>query len=252
MKKVIPTTWLKAITTLYFLMIIIFTSNAQQGNWEIGIGLRPLNLKDEPYTLMLKKHISPRVGLRFGLSAMYNSSSEHFRYIHPYYDTLYSFFIKYTLVDTKLYTSTWFGLQYQIGRKNSNSRFFWYGASDAFIKYRWEYPHLQKGVDYINSTLRPGDYIVATTYDQRKTLAVGFRQSFGVQYFLNSSFSVATEAGFYYETSFTKTTNFLFGALNSPSIGGLGFIVGPSSPRNDEDFQLGFSPVMQFSFNYHF
>ena len=252
MQKLSKKTGLLASYILVLLISNPFTTQAQQSNWEIGIGLRPLNLKDEPYTIMLKKHISPRVGIRFGLSAMYNSSSEHFRYIHPYYDTLYSFFIKYTLVDTKLYTSTWFGLQYQIGRKNSNSRLFWYGASDAFLKYRWEYPHLQKGVDYINSTLRPGDYIVATTYDQRKTLAVGFRQSFGVQYFLNSSFSIATEAGFYYETSFTKTTNFLFGALDSPSIGGLGFIAGGSSPRNDRDFQLGFSPLMQFSFNYHF
>lgn len=252
MKKVIPTTWLKAITILYFLLISLFTSIAQQSNWEIGIGLRPLNLKDEPYTIMLKKHISPRVGLRFGLSGMYNSSSQHFTYIHPYYDTIHSFYYKYTLVDTKLYASTWLGIQYQIGQKNSNSRLFWYGASDGFVKYRLEHPDIPDGVHFLNRKLRLGDYILVTTYDQRRTFALGFRQSLGVRYFLNSSFSVATEAGAYYETSFTKTTNFLFAGLHAESIGGDGVIAGAYAPRNYQDFQLGFSPVMQVSFNYHF
>lgn len=252
MQKLSKKTGLLAYYILFLLISNPFTAQAQQSKWELGIGLRPLDLEDEPYTIMLKKHISPRVGLRFGFSGMYKSSSEHFFYIHPYYNSLYSFSYEYTLIEHKIHASTWVGLQYQIGRKNSNSKFFWYGASDVFFKYRLEYPYVPKGVRYLNFDLRPGDYVVALDADQRRTLGVGFRQSCGVRYFLNGSFSVSTEASFYYEISHTKKVNLLFAGIRNESIGGTGFIGGLSAPMYDKDFRLGFSPVMQVSFNYHF
>jgi hypothetical protein len=251
MKKVIPTTWLKAITTLHFLMIIIFTSSAQESNWEIGIGLRPLNLKDEPYTIMLKKHISPRVGLRFGFSGMHSSNSEHFEYTHPYFDTIHSFSYRYTLIETRMYLSTSVGVQYRVGKRNPNSRFFGYGASDAYVKYHLEKPDIPNGVYFPIIMMRPGDYIVAADYDQRKTLVVGGRQSVGFQYFLNNTFSVSVEGGFFYEASFSKVNHFLFAGLYDETIEN-GIIAGPGTLRKYKDFQLGFSPVMQLSFNYHF
>jgi hypothetical protein len=251
MKKVTPKTSLKAITTLYFLLITLFTSSAQQGNWEIGIGLRPLNLKDEPYTIILKKHLSSKIGLRFGLSGMYSSSSEHFEYTHPYFDTIHSFSYRYTLIDTKMYLSTSLGIQYRIGKRNPNSRFFWYGASDAYVKYHLEKPDVPDGVYFPIVMMRLGDYIVAADYDQRKTLAVGGRQGLGLQYFINTIFSVSLEGGFFYQASFSKVNHFLFAGLHNETVGN-GIIAGPGTMREYEDFQLGFSPVMQLAFNYHF
>ena len=122
MKKVIPTTWLKAITTLYFLMIIIFTSSAQQGNWEIGIGLRPLNLKYEPYSLNAKWHFNNRFALRFGLGAIYNEQDEFNSYQYFYYrisDTTHKFAYEYTQVEKNFYANFFVGIQYWVTRKLS-------------------------------------------------------------------------------------------------------------------------------------
>lgn len=245
MKKVISTTGLKAIPTLCFLLITVFTSNAQQGDWELGVGLRPLNLKDEPYAIILKKHLSPRVGLRFGMSGMYRSRSEHFGYDHLYNDTIHSFSYKYNLMNKDLYVSTSMGIQYRFGKKNPNARFIWYGTSDFYFKYRLEKPDL--GRIYFTSTiLRPGDFFIAADFNQRKSIITGVRQGVGIQYFLDNFLSVSLEGGFFYEASFSKETQFVYAQSSE------GYHVLRSALRNYKDFQLGFSPIMLLSFNYHF
>jgi len=259
MKKVIPMTWLKAITTLYFLMISLFTSSAQQGNWEIGIGLRPLNLKDEPYSLNAKWHFTNRFALRLGLGVLYNEHDEFITYQHPYlaiYDTIHKFAYEYTRVEKNFYTNFFVGVQY-LGTKNLGRPhdFDWYLMSDFLLKYRREEIDLPKGIYHPGYTvLRRGEIFTTAVYGTNKDFIIGLRQGIGIQYWVNRNLSIVLESGAYYAKVFSTEQKYTFGKgrTEPPYEDGTPFTSTMYAPQKSKDYQWGISPVMFLSFNHHF
>jgi len=261
MKKVIPTTWLKAIITLYFLLITLFTSSAQQGNWEIGIGLRPLNLKDEPYNLSVKKRFSSNFTLRLGLGVLYNEHSEFISYTHPYIvisDTTHMFSYEYTKVEKKLYANFFVGVQY-LGTKFKNldrpHDFDWYVMSDFLLKYRREEIDLPKGIYYPGySSLRRGELFTTAVFGTNKDFIIGLRQGIGIQYWVNRNLSIVLESGAYYAKVFSSVQKYTYetGRTEPPHEDGTPFGFTTYVPQKSKNDQWGISPVMFLSFNHHF
>jgi len=261
MKKVIPMTWLKAITTLYFLLISLFTSSAQQGNWEIGIGLRPLNLRDEPYSLNAKWHFTNRFALRLGLGVLYNEHDEFVSYLHPYYvidDTTHKFAYEYTKVEKNFYANFFVGVQY-LGTKIKNlgkpHDLDWYVMSDFFLKYRREEIDLPEGIYYPGYTiLRRGELFTTAVFGTNKDFIIGIRQGIGIQYWVNRSLTITLEGGGHYAKVFSSAQKNTFetGRTEPPYEDGTSFGSARYAIQKSKDYQWGINPVMFLSFNYHF
>lgn len=255
MKKVIPTTWLKAITTLHFLMIIIFTSSAQESNWEIGIGLRPLNLEDDPYSLILKRHFTPHFALRFGLGGGYREKSSFVEYLHPYVDTIHQFTYQYTRVDKNFYISSFLGIQY-FGSTHLNtskqSFFDWYLFSDLMLSYKMQKAEIPDGIFYLKPLLRPGDDFFIVDLDNRKEMIVGIRQGIGIKYILDRNTIIGIEAGANYELANANVNKMDFHASREgveESFTSSTTIYALQKARN---YRWGFSPVTLISVHHSF
>ena len=242
------------------LLVITFTvpSFAQYGKWEVGVGLRPLNLKDEPYNFILKKHLSSRIALRFGAGVIYNekSSAHYFFRTYFYPDTIHRLAYEYNQVNKNLYASSFLGIQYgqkfdgSFARKHS---FYFYGATDFIFKYEMEkaeIPYLSFFL--IQPVLKPSEYYVVANLGQTKALSLGVRQSIGFQFFLSNSISLSIEGSFqYFATSLRKNENYSWiQHINNDQPGAIGFTI--LAPRKDHVYQFNMSPLTFLTISHHF
>lgn len=255
MKKVTATTWLKAISMLYFLLITIFTSNAQQRNWELGIGLRPMNLEDDPYSLILKQHVTPHFAWRLGVGGGYSEKSRFVEYWYSYLDPAYHFTYEYTRVDKKFYVGSFLGVQY-LGFKHmdvSKQSFFdWYLLSDLTIKYHMQKTELPNGIFYNRLSLQEGDRFFIVELDNKKEMILGIRQGLGIKYTLSRNTTVNIEAGAHYEwvsAKVNKNDFHVFREWNEENNSISSTIYAVRKTRN---YRWGFSPVTLISLHHRF
>jgi hypothetical protein len=250
----------KGIYACVFLIFTTTLSFSQNSQWEFGVGLRPLTLKDEPYSLILKRHLSRHTALRFGASVIFTKQNERYADDVHFADTPYMFRYDYELIDRKFFGTAFIGFQY--GKRKNN--FYWYGATDFSFKYKIDGKRFPNE-DYIiwgsdsrapQPILRLGELIEWTNFDDVKTISYGIRQSFGFQYFVNQSVSVSLEASIFYEINSVKRTNFLgyvFRPVDIPlSIPAIGYGAGEGLSYRYDTYLLGISPLTFLSFNYHF
>lgn len=247
----------RGIYTCVFLIFITTLTFSQNSQWEFGVGLRPLTLKEEPYSLILKRHLSRHTALRFGASVIFTKQNEKYANDVLFADTPYMFRYDYELIDRKFFGTAFIGFQY--GKRKNN--FYWYGATDFSFKYKIDgkrFPnedYITWGGD-ITPILRPGELIEWTNFDDIKTISYGVRQSFGFQYFVNQSVSVSLEASIFYEINSVKRTNF-YGYVCRPvdippSIPAICYSGGEGLKYYNDTYLLGISPLTFLSFNYHF
>lgn len=242
----------QAAFILFSLLYLAPTLCAQNERWELGVGLSPLSLQEEPLSLLLKYHWSDVWALRVGLGGNYTERSEDHSYLHhPYSDTMYNLSYEYLQVDKKLNARLFLGLQY--GKKKAD--FYWYGATDLYIRYKNEKTELPEGIFYPGRLVLPlGEVLVTFQGADRRTLGFGIRQSAGFQYFINRFVSLSVEGGIFYE--WLKVRKDGFGRFVSRSEipdgsgGGIGSYIYPTV--YDENYGLGVSPVTFLIFNYHF
>jgi hypothetical protein len=242
------------------LLVITFTvsSFAQYGKWEVGVGLRPLNLKDEPYNFILKNHLSSRIALRFGVGVMYNEkSSEHYfsrTYFYP--DTTHHLAYEFKQVDKNFYASSFLGIQYgqkfdgTFARKHG---FYFYGATDFIFKYEMgksEIPYLSFFL--IQPILKPSEYYEVGNLEQTKALSLGVRQSIGFQFFLSNSISLSVEGSIQYlSTSIRKNESYSWiQHISNDQPGAIGFTI--LAPRTDRVYQFTMSPLTFLTLCHHF
>ncbi len=235
------------------LLVIIFTvsSFAQYGKWEIGVGLRPLNLKDEPYNFILKKHLSSRIALRFGAGVLYNEKSSAHYYFRPYADSIHVFIYDYKKIDKNLYASSFLGIQYgqkfdgSFAQKNS---FYFYGATDFILKYQMEKSEIPI-VHYQAQKLKPNEFFIVATFGQSRGLALGIRQSIGFQFFLSNTISLSIEGSFQYTASRITTNEYYYSAEQIDFFtSGYTILV----PRKDYVYQFNMSPLTFLTLSHHF
>jgi hypothetical protein len=241
-----------AYCTVLFVITFTVSSFAQIGKWEVGVGLRPLNLKDEPYNFILKKYLSSRIALRFGAGVLYNEKSSAHHYFHLYLDSIHVFEYEYKQIDKNLYSSSFLGIQYgqkfdgSFAKKNS---FFLYGTTDFIFKYQMEKTELPDGVHFSDQRLKQNDFFLVANYGQTRGLTFGIRQGIGFQFFLSNTFSLSIEGSFQYTTSkLTTSENYI--AIGRPDYIIVGFANVP--PRKDQVYQFNMSPLTFLTLSHHF
>lgn len=237
--------------------LIFFTASAfsQSNKWEFGVGLRPLTMKEDPYSFILKKYLSNKVAFRLGASFIYNKNSQNIYYqsVNPTYSLSYH----YIRINKNMYINSFVGLQYGKKLKKLTSIFL-YGATDILGSYTTENGYLGGDgfVHYGNTVkvkLLPNQIIETAFFPSLKTIKFSIRQSIGIQYFITSSYSISIEGGVFYE--FKKVIKdgditFLIGSdgINpNPYIGG-----SRDFPNKYWDYSLSISPLSVLAFNYHF
>ena len=240
----------KGIYMTFLLIFITTFSFSQNNNWEIGIGLRPLTLKEEPYSFIVKKFISRNNAIRIGASIIYKQKDEKIDYYHPYENPFHLEY-NYTRIDKNLNTSFFIGLQYG-KRKNS---FYWYCATDLLLKYRTEFVDVPS-ISNRNGNIRPGDFFNVISYSKNKIFGFGLEQTIGVQYFINSDISISIEGGLNFRRNLSRrydyTIYFSRDSKDDPTIIGssIGFISTPLKER--WSYELNASPLTSLIFIYHF
>jgi hypothetical protein len=231
-------------------------SYSQRAKWEFGVGLKPLMLQEEPYSLMLKYRLSSIVALRVGAYVTYKESSETVEYRHPYPDTIHRLYYIYQKVEKKFKAGAFLGIQY--GKKWSNV--YAYAATDFYLKHRRDEVDLPQGISWPEPvSLRPGEVFIALYRPSTKSVGWSLAQSFGVQYFINSDISVALEGGAFYD-SFAVSGEIVSAYVRQeenpdgpPELGyGLGFAYGKVPLAERREYKWGFSPLTFLIFNYHF
>jgi hypothetical protein len=241
----------KGIYACVFLIFTTTLSFSQNSKWEFGVGLRPLTLKEEPYSLMVKRFLSRGVAVRFGVCALY-SEKETKQIDRSFFSSNpdYLFRFEYSKIDRNLYTTAFLGLQY--GKKNNN--FYWYGATDLSLKYKSEIADLTEDTKLQQRNLNSGDYF-SFENSHSKTTVFGIRQSFGIQYYINSTISVALEGGAYFERLFLKraTCYYYVGvSVDNPAQTAIVSCPDILEPYTLNSNEWGLSPLSMLTFYYHF
>jgi hypothetical protein len=256
MKKLFSTpSVFRGIYACVFLIFNTTLSYSQNSQWEFGVGLRPLTLKEEPYSLILKRHLSRHTALRFGASVIFTKQNEKYANDVPFADTPYVFRYNYELVDRKFFGTAFIGFQY--GKRKNN--LYWYGATDFSFKYKIDGKYFPKEEFYVSDRspiLPSGGLVVWADFDDTKTINYGVRQSFGLQYFINQNVSVSIESSVFYEINSTKRKNYQHYFCRTSdvpiTIPSICYSGGERLSTDDDTFFMGISPLTFLSFNYHF
>ena len=239
----------KGIYLTFLLMFITTFSFSQNNNWEIGIGLRPLTLKEYPYSIIVKKYLSSRSALRLGISAVYNQKDERHTYTRGANTDDYYVDYEYDRVDKNLYTSSFIGIQY--GKRKND--FYCYAATDFSFNYKLEKGNLPNGILYRSHKLSLGEYIETARFSKKNKFEYGLKQSVGIQYVISPSFSVSLESGIYYQVNRTKRKDYSYSLYRSEiPLDVVGVISASETPVKELSHQLGFSILSFLIFNYHF
>ena len=246
---------------IYIVLLLIFITTfsfSQNSKWEFGVGLRPLTLKDDPYSIIFKKEISRNNKLRLGFSFLYAEGDEKYnydrRYVHP--DTLYGLKYNYTLIDKNLQANCFVGVQY--GKHKNN--FFWGGATDILLGYhKFGKSMKDESLFYERQRPKPGEYITIAHYTDNSVFSYGIRQSLIVQYEFSQRISISFEASVFYKINCNTFFEYDWGLVVFENLPppytslktGWGGATG-TIPTKATTYNLGFSPISLLSFNYHF
>ena len=258
----VSTPSVKGIYTALFILILSTSAFAQieiKGNidadffhkWELGINLNILTLKDDPYSIVLKKHLSKNVALRLGLSLIYNTEEQNHFYNHPYGDTIHFLIYSYKSRDKNLTINSFVGVQYGIRKKN----WYWYMATDALFKYGREKSEMPSGLHIGLANLAPYQFFRAGHLGDTKIIGFGLKQSLGLQYFIVKSFSVGAEASFLFEANrLIANDSYIHIISDGTTTPGYhysySYITYPTLKYWNHNVRI--SPIALLSFNYYF
>ena len=251
----------KGIYTALFILILtspIFAQIEIKGNidadffhkWELGINLNILTLKDDPYSIVIKRHISKNIALRLGFSLIYNTVEQFHWYGNPYIDTIHFVIYNYKSRIKSMAINSFIGAQYGIKKKN----WYWYMATDGLFKYGRE---KNEAFDLNISVAIPAPYqsFEAGSLGGTKIMGLGVRQSLGFQYFITKNFSVGAEGSFLFEAD-RLTANDIFQYITSDGTNRIGythsFVYSIYPTLKYWNYNLRLSPIALVSFNYHF
>jgi hypothetical protein len=243
----------KGIYMAIFLMYITASTFSQSSKWEFGIGLRPLTMKEEPYSFIFKRVISRSIALRMGVSFKYGQNSQNIFYssTNPTNRLIYD----YIEINKNMYANGFLGFQYSIKLKKFENLYI-YGATDIQLGFKTENSNIGgDGLIHYGDVVKllPNQYVETGYLRNHKTTKLGLRQSIGVIFFINSSFSISIEGGMLYEyRRLVKDgdVTFIIGSdgLNpNPIIGSIRDFL-----HKDWNYTLLSSPLTLLSFNYHF
>jgi hypothetical protein len=247
----------KGIYAFVFLILTTTLSFSQNSTWEFGVGLRPLNLKDDPYSVIFKKEISRNIKLRLGFSFLYAEGDEKYYYDRFYvdYDTMYSLKFSYTLIDKNLQANCFVGVQY--GKHKNN--FFWGGATDILLGYQKFGKSMNDFPIFEKQRPKPGEYITYAQFTDNVVFSYGIRQSLILQYEFSQRISISFEASVFYKINCNTFFEYEWGLkvaekLLPPNTGTKSSWGGMKSniPTKVTTYNIGFSPISLLSFNYHF
>ncbi len=251
----------KGIYTALFILILTTCVSAQielKDNaaavpfykWEIGINLNILRLKDDPYSIVIKRHISKHIALRLGFSLIYNTVEQFHLYDHPYTDTIHFVIYNYRSRIKKMAINSFIGAQYGIKKKN----WYWYMATDGLFKYGREKNEV---FDLNIAVAIPAPYhsFEAGSLGGTKIMGLGVRQSLGFQYFITKNFSFGAEGSFLFEAD-RLTANDIFQYIISDGTTATtythSFVYSIYPTLKYWNYNLRLSPIALVSFNYHF
>ena len=242
----------KGIYACVLLIFITTFSFSQNSKWEFGVGLRPFQMENEPYNLILKYQLSRYFALRTGVCFLYSKKNEDEFFIEPKIQHPDRFFYSFSRTDQKTIFTGFLGIQY--GKKSNN--FFWYGATEIVFRYRKDTPELLTSLvgatGNVNEPLGP---YYSTILNDDKIKGYGMRQSFGIQYYINRYVSVSIEAGLYYEKyNLLRLRSVLYSGIWYDKQQQLGLNAGGQSyeSQNMNLYNFIVSPLSALSLFYHF
>lgn len=247
LRHVTPSVFKGIYTVILTILMTVSLLSQNTKKWEIGIGLHPLTLKETPYSFIAKKTISRSVSLRMGLSFIYNQDTKSVLYNSPnlknrlYYD--------YLQLNKNMYAQCFAGIQY--GKKVKN--IYLYSATDIFGGYRMEKSIIPNGIHYYNDyQLVPNQFIETAFLPNSKMLRYGVTQNLGIQYFINSNYSISVEGGVIYERHRLRSNDNKF-AIQSDENASISYSYGFFEDKsNFWNYSIKLSPLTFLTINYLF
>lgn len=184
-----------------FIICFIFISTAQNKGWEIGVGIRPTTLQDDPYTIFIKRHFENRFTLRTGFSLSYISKKEQKYYFYPDYvvDTFYRYGHNITQKENNVNASLMLGVEYNILIRRRGKIFNnLYSYGETGYRYNYKVKPFPFVVFDPNIKIRPGDIMSTSDFGKWKMGNRVFRVGLGLKSILIGNLSFNVESSLEY------------------------------------------------------
>ena len=227
---------------LQFAAVPTYSQIVPNKKWEIGVGLRPLNFEENPYSIIVKRHLGQKWAIRLGGSFMAQSDQTVDYTLIPRFgaeDTE----IKGIIGEYKQNYVFFTGIQYFIHVKNLN----FFGGIDFFNSHAIHNSHYRlEDFKLSDLNLQNNEVFYPPKGKNQKSTGMGIRPFIGIQWQINSSYSLQFESSYFlanFRTSgWYNASAYLTNRSLSYSVNGI----------NDRSTDWGFSPLSFISFNYHF
>jgi len=174
------------------------TTPTNTKHWEVGLDLKPLWEKDEPYNFVVRYFFKEKWALRGGLGFELSESKDTFRIFSSKLttgaglDTLYSRYgLNEIQTDKNLSIQAFVGIQYEWSGKKLSL----YNALDLFFTNYSRHYALPISDVHQQPSLAPAvisDFARVSVVDNT-TIGGGIRLITGMRYYLSSNFSVSAE-----------------------------------------------------------
>ncbi len=237
---------------LQFAAVSAYSQIVPYKKWEIGAGIRPLNFEENPYSIIVKRHLGLKWAIRLGGSFMAQSDQT------VDYTLIPRIFKEETVLkrvdeEFKQNSIIFSGIQFFFRIKQLN----FYTGVDLFalhLKHDNQYEY-QKYDNFPGGfALQPGEVFFTPQSKTQKSVGLGISPFIGIIWQINTSYSLQFESSYYLATFSTNgyyaraVYENRFGSdIGYDSAAGLG-----EYGINDRSTDWGFSPLSFLSFNYHF
>lgn len=216
--------------------------------WELGVGLNSRNDNANPFSILLKKHVSPKTSWRYGLGLNYNNKYKRNLEIAEDYSSLrVNIIYKIDKRDKQMGMAISAGIQHNYFVKLWNI----YYSLDLISMYQLNKVDLPKGIDYINIDIPDSSHFTLAKFFTSKEYSFALRPSIGLQYPISKRLTISVEINSIYKCTLEKNQEYYF-SIESDSVGNISYGHTQESIRKNWSYNIHFNFIPLVLINYYF
>lgn len=222
------------------------TTSFPHSKWEVGLDLKPIWDKSEPYNFVVRYFFKDKWALRGGVGLELNWSNDTLDIVKSQLTVgtpTYIYDAHETQKDENLYIQVFIGIHYELRRKNLS----WYSAFDLFYTSREKHYNVPYSVHGRASEepLKAPEFVWISSHDNTEATS-GIRLINGFRYHLTPSLSTSTEIALTAQSSKYRSFSQLF------DVSVYDTQTTKEISENGWNYSVKIAPLFRLFINYHF